>query len=59
MNDCLDNDTGYDFPAWDATRFEMNETIQENYTEWEKKNKGIPGKPPKKFLARFKDITWP
>ena len=59
MKDCLSNDKDYDFPAWDATRFEMNETIQESYTEWEKKNKGSPDEPPKKFLARFKNITWP
>ena len=57
IRDCLDDnddDTVYNnFPAWDATRFEMNETIQKNYTEYRAAWKGNLSQ---KWLRRFERI---
>ena len=40
MKDCKPDENGdYNFPTWDANRFERNERIQMNYTEWTMKNR--------------------
>ena len=60
IRDCLDDiddddddDDIYDnFPAWDTTRFERNETIQKNYTDY----KFPVPKLPQQWLRRFERI---
>ena len=52
MTDCLDEGE-YNFPALDPNRFEMNETIQMNYTIFDRSHRGNPQKPSQKWLARF------
>lgn len=38
FSDCLKYRRKKDFPKWDASRFEMNETIQMDYKLWERRN---------------------
>ena len=51
MKDCKPDDNGaYNFPTWDANRFERNESIQMNYTKWAKANPPSANRLPSKHL---------
>jgi len=64
MKDCLVDDDGTlvegggggyaNFPAWDASRFERNESIQVDYKTFERTGKQTYLKPQKWWLEKFK-----
>lgn len=60
LTDCLPDDGGrggghaYDFPAFDATRFETDETIRLDHDAWERNNPGRGyEKPGRAFRSKF------
>lgn len=56
MIDCfnrISSNGEYNFPAWDTDRFARNESIQMNYTKWERMNIGSRTKPPPEWLEKM------